>query len=86
LPSANAIVAHLTPVARRGAVFGFTASATSAGGFIGPLTGAGIAALVDIRWVFIVNGVLMLSVAFWIIHALRAGFPAPADAEAVSAG
>lgn len=71
LPSANAIVAHLTPASRRGAVFGFSASATSAGGFIGPLAGAGIAAAVDIRWVFAINGALMLAAALWVIRALR---------------
>lgn len=71
LPSANAVVAHLTPAHRRGAVFGFTAAATSAGGFIGPLTGAAVAAAVDIRWVFLLNGLMMLAAALWVIHALR---------------
>src|SRR3954454_8650517 len=41
IPSANALIAHLTPVERRGAVFGLTAALSGLGGFIGPLLGAG---------------------------------------------
>jgi DHA1 family multidrug resistance protein-like MFS transporter len=73
LPSANAIIANLTPAQRRGAIYGFTAAATSVGGFIGPLGGAALAAAIDIRWVFVVNGLLMLSVGAWVVHALRPG-------------
>jgi DHA1 family multidrug resistance protein-like MFS transporter len=73
LPSANAIVANLTPAQRRGAVYGVAAAATSAGGFIGPLGGSSLAALVDIRWVFIVNGLLMLAVGLWVMRAIRPG-------------
>ena len=71
LPSANTIVANLTPVERRGAVYGFTAAAASVGGFVGPLGGSALAALADIRWVFLVDGVLMLSVGLWIAHVIR---------------
>jgi MFS transporter, DHA1 family, multidrug resistance protein len=82
LPSANAIVANLTPPARRGAIYGFTAAATSLGGTVGPLAGSGMTAAVDIRYVFIVSGVLMLVAAGWVIHALQPGDgdtpPAPA--------
>lgn len=80
LPSANAIVAHLTPPARRGAVYGFTAAATSLGGSIGPLAGSGMTAAADIRYVFIVSGVLMLIAAGWVIHAVW-----PEEAEALPA-
>jgi DHA1 family multidrug resistance protein-like MFS transporter len=73
LPSANAIVANLTPAQRRGAVYGVAAAATSAGGFIGPLGGSSLAALVDIRWVFVVNGLLMLAVGLWVMRAIRPG-------------
>ncbi|HEX5167045.1 MAG TPA: MFS transporter, partial [Thermomicrobiales bacterium] len=71
LPSANAIVAHLTPPARRGAVYGFTAAATSVGGSLGALGGSGMTAAVDIRYVFIVSGLLMLGAAGWVMHAVR---------------
>jgi DHA1 family multidrug resistance protein-like MFS transporter len=71
LPSANAIVANLTPPARRGAIYGFTAAATSLGGTIGPLAGSAMTATVDMRYVFVVSGVLMLAAAGWVIHAVR---------------
>lgn len=73
LPSANAVVANLTPGARRGAVFGFTASVTALGGFVGPLGGAGLAAAFDIRYVFLVIGGLMLLASFWVALTIRSG-------------
>jgi DHA1 family multidrug resistance protein-like MFS transporter len=71
LPSANAIVAHLTPPDRRGAIYGFTAAATSVGGSLGALGGSGMTAAIDIRYVFIVSGLLMLGAAAWVVHAVR---------------
>jgi MFS transporter, DHA1 family, multidrug resistance protein len=73
MPSANAIVANLTPRQKRGAVYGFLAAATSVGGFIGPLGGAGLAAAVDIRYVFLCAGALMLIAGGWILHVIRSG-------------
>ena len=80
LPSANAIVANLTPASRRGAVYGFTAAATSIGGSVGAVGGSAMTAAIDIRYVFIVSGVLMLAAAAWVIHAVR-----PDDAGATPA-
>lgn len=37
-------------------------------------------ALVDIRYVFLVSGVLMLAAAAWVVHAVR-----PEDADAMPA-
>jgi DHA1 family multidrug resistance protein-like MFS transporter len=71
LPSANAIVAHLTPPERRGATFGFTAAATAVGGFIGPIGGSAIAATLAIRAVFLASGLLLIATGLWVIHALR---------------
>lgn len=71
LPSANAIVAHLTPAERRGATFGFTAAAAAVGGFIGPIGGSSIAAAFDIRYVFLISGLLMVVTGLWVIYALR---------------
>lgn len=79
MPSANAIVANLTPNQRRGAVYGFLAAATSVGGFVGPLGGAGLAAAVDIRYVFVVTGMLMLLAGAWVFHIIHSG----ADIEGV---
>jgi DHA1 family multidrug resistance protein-like MFS transporter len=59
LPSTNAIIASSTPAARRGAIFGFTASAGSLGAFLGPLVGAGLAAAVGFRFAFFVLGLIM---------------------------
>ena len=71
LPSANAIVAHLTPPTRRGATFGFTTAATSVGRFLGPIGGSAIAATVAIRYVFLASGLLMLATGLWVMRALR---------------
>jgi DHA1 family multidrug resistance protein-like MFS transporter len=73
MPSANSVVANLTPSARRGAVFGFTTAATSLGGFIGPLGGALLAAAFDIRYVFFVAGGITLLAAGWVAHTIRSG-------------
>jgi MFS transporter, DHA1 family, multidrug resistance protein len=81
LPTANAIVANLTPAQRRGAVYGFTAAATAVGGFIGPIGGAALAAAIDIRYVFVMSGLLMLAAALWVIHAIRPGAVLTLDEE-----
>jgi DHA1 family multidrug resistance protein-like MFS transporter len=49
LPTANALVARLTPASERGRVFGFTASATFLGSFAGPLLGGAGSAAFGIR-------------------------------------
>jgi MFS transporter, DHA1 family, multidrug resistance protein len=67
IPSANALVAHLTPVERRGAIFGFTAALAAVGGFIGPLLGALLATSLGFRATFIAAGALMLGVAAMVI-------------------
>ncbi|HEX5165864.1 MAG TPA: MFS transporter [Thermomicrobiales bacterium] len=89
VPSANALVADLTPVERRGAVFGVTSAVTSFGGFIGPFSGSLLAARADLRAVFLVVGAVMLAFTIWLVHALR---PRPLgasetvdDVESVSA-
>ena len=67
IPSANALVAHLTPVERRGAIFGLTAAISAVGGFIGPLLGALLATSLGFRSTFIAAGALMLAVAAMVI-------------------
>jgi DHA1 family multidrug resistance protein-like MFS transporter len=63
IPSANALVAHLTPLPRRGAVFGLTAALSGLGGFVGPLLGASLATSYGFRATFIAAGVLLLGMA-----------------------
>ncbi len=77
LPTANAVVANLTPPERRGAVFGFTASATSLGAFIGPLAGSALTATVSIRATFIATGLLLIIAAAWVWFAVPRQEPEP---------
>jgi DHA1 family multidrug resistance protein-like MFS transporter len=67
IPSANALIAHLTPVERRGAVFGLTAALSGLGGFIGPLLGAGLATTLGFRSTFIAAGALLLALATLVV-------------------
>jgi DHA1 family multidrug resistance protein-like MFS transporter len=80
-PSANAVISNLAPAARRGAIFGFTASITSMGGFFGPLGGAAIAAAFDIRLTFIAISVLMALGALGVLLAIRSGIDLDAEGE-----
>jgi DHA1 family multidrug resistance protein-like MFS transporter len=67
IPSANALIAHLTPVERRGAIFGLSAAISAVGGFIGPLAGAFLATGFGFRATFVVSGTLLLAVAAMVI-------------------
>ncbi|MCD6034015.1 MAG: major facilitator superfamily 1 [Thermomicrobiales bacterium] len=67
IPSANALVAHLTPMERRGAIFGLTAALSAVGGFVGPLAGAFLATGLGFRATFIASGTLLLTVAAMVI-------------------
>lgn len=60
IPAANALVARVTEPSRRGVIFGLMNTAGSLGGFIGPLTGAAVAAAFGIRFTFLMTGVLLL--------------------------
>jgi DHA1 family multidrug resistance protein-like MFS transporter len=67
IPSANALIAHLTPLERRGAIFGVTAALSGVGGFVGPLAAASLATELGFRATFIAAGALLLVVAALII-------------------
>lgn len=71
IPSAQAVVADLTPADRRGVVFGVTSAAASVGGFIGPLGGSLLATTIDLRFVFLVSAGIMLVAAVWVMVALN---------------
>jgi DHA1 family multidrug resistance protein-like MFS transporter len=67
IPSANALIAHLTPATRRGAIFGLTAALGGVGGFIGPLLGALLATTFGFRATFVAAGLLLLALAGMVI-------------------
>jgi len=68
LPTANALVGRLVPASQRGLAYGLTASATFLGGFLGPFSGGTIAALVGIRWVFVLTAVLFTANLVWVLR------------------
>ena len=69
IPSTNARIAHLTPLARRGMVFGLTATLSGLGGFIGPLLGALLATGFGFRASFVAAGSLLLATGGMVIVA-----------------
>jgi DHA1 family multidrug resistance protein-like MFS transporter len=82
IPSAHAVVAGVTPTARRGVVFGVTSAAASFGGFLGPFGGPLLATTADLRLVFVACGAVMLVSTLWLALALRSpGAMAEAAAE-----
>lgn len=73
IPAANALVANMTAPERRGAIYGVIAAATSVGGFLGPLIGAGIAAGFGFRFTFVLTGMVVLLVTAAMIYSIRHG-------------
>ncbi len=66
VPTANAIVSRIVPPEKRGVMYGVTTSASLMGNVLGPLAGGAIAALVDMRWVFVLTAALHVGAAFWV--------------------
>jgi MFS family permease len=60
IPAANALIANVTDPERRGVVYGLMAAASSLGGFLGPLAGAGLAAGIGFRATFIATGLVLI--------------------------
>ena len=84
IPSANALISQMIPEGRKGAAYGLVNSFGSIGFAVGPITGAVIAALINIRAVFVLTAVILLATAFWVRSVLnKAVFPEP-EAEVVS--
>ena len=79
IPAANALLANNTPPERRGMIFGLMASATSVGGFAGPLAGAGLAASIGFRMAFVFCGVVMLLAVFVLLWTERRGVKDPLE-------
>src|SRR5712691_3077084 len=68
LPTANALVGRLVPQADRGTVYGITASAMFLGNSLGPLTGGAVAAVLGLRWVFLVTALVLLANLVWVYY------------------
>ncbi len=71
IPSANALITHLTPHEKRGAIFGLTAALGGVGGFAGPLLGAILATSLGFRATFVASGLLLLAIAALVIWSIR---------------
>ncbi|MEW6397693.1 MAG: MFS transporter [Bacillota bacterium] len=71
LPTANALVGHLTPRRRRATAYGLTSSATFMGNFLGPVLGAVVVATFGLRAIFLFTGLLMLANLLWVSIAVR---------------
>lgn len=88
MPSVNALVASMVSQERRGAAFGLSSTATSLAGVAGPLSGAGIASLWNMRAVFVVTGLLFAVAYGWMTIGFRrnqATIPQPQRRTAASA-
>ncbi len=72
IPSTQAIIGLATPPERRGVAFGVAASAASLGSAAGPLVGAGVAAALGIRWVFVVTALLLMLATGFVARAVPA--------------
>ncbi|MCL4466967.1 MAG: MFS transporter [Chloroflexi bacterium] len=71
MPSANALLARVTPAQHRGAAFGLSATASSLANFVGPLGGALVATQYGIRSVFLVTGGLFSLAFLWVGYGFR---------------
>lgn len=83
IPSANALITHLTPHDKRGAIFGLTAGLSGLGGFVGPLLGAVVATSFGFPATFVASGILMLAISILVIWSLAAD---QARSQSASAG
>jgi len=70
LPTANALVARLTPEGRRGTIYGFTTTASSLGAFVGPLVGTALAAALGLHAPFLVIGLALAATVAWVARTL----------------
>ena len=73
IPTANALIANLTPSHRRATMYGISSSSAALGGFAGPLIGATIAAALGFRVSFIVVGVMLLVLSAAVMRRIPPG-------------
>jgi DHA1 family multidrug resistance protein-like MFS transporter len=70
LPTANALVARLTPEGRRGTIYGFTTTASSLGAFVGPSVGTVLAAALGLHAPFLAIGLALAATVAWVARTL----------------
>jgi MFS transporter, DHA1 family, multidrug resistance protein len=75
IPTANSLLAHHSTADYRGRVYGLSAGATFLGGFLGPLSGGALAAMLGLRSVFIASAALLALAAAVIGWTSRAPRP-----------
>ena len=64
IPTANSLLAHHSAAENRGRIYGLSAASTFHGGFMGPVSGGALAAVLGLRSVFIASaGLLALAAA-----------------------
>lgn len=80
LTSVSALLAQLSPEGRQGLVYGLDSSAVSMANFVGPLFGAGVAAWLGVRWVFLWTAGL-LGVSALMVTWLLARIPKGSQAQ-----
>jgi DHA1 family multidrug resistance protein-like MFS transporter len=84
IPSANAIIANITPPERRGLTYGVTATAGGLGAAFGPLLLSSlIAPLFGFEAAFVTVGVLLLALGAYLWRVVRTQVPAATVMESV---
>ncbi len=66
MPSINALIVRVTPSDFRGRAFGLNQSASQIATMAGPLVGGLLGSFLDIRYIFIINGLLLLFCALYV--------------------
>ncbi|MFP4978210.1 MFS transporter [Paenibacillus sp. CN-4] len=66
LPSINAMIVQVTDASFRGRAFSLNQSSSQMATMAGPILGGLLGGLLPIRWVFVLNGLLLLAAAFFI--------------------
>lgn len=68
VPATLAIVAQLWPADRRGVPLGVVGAVQELGSVLGPVLGAGVLLIADWRWIFWINAVLGVLLAFLVVR------------------
>lgn len=70
-PTINALIVETTDSAFRGRAFSLNQSASQLATMAGPIIGGLLGSLMPIRWIFVLNGLVLLIAAWMIIRSRR---------------